>query len=74
MQKNSGDFSMEQAMNFAKSPAGQKLLAMLQNSQDPGLQKAMEQASQGNMAGAKASLQNILSNPEVQKILGQAGR
>ena len=74
MQKNFGNFSMEEAMEFAKSPHGQKLISMLQNSQDPGLKKAMEQASSGNMDGAKASLQNILQNPEVQKILGQSGR
>ena len=74
MQKNSGNFSMEEAMNFAKSPAGQKLFSLLQSTQDPGLQKAMEQASKGNMDAAKAQLQNILQNPEVRKILEQSGR
>ena len=31
MQKNSQDFSMEEVMRLAKSPAGQQLLAMLQH-------------------------------------------
>ena len=73
MQKNSGNFSMEDAIRFANSPAGQKLLAMLQQSGNPSIQMAMEQASKGNMDGAKEALKAISDDPQIQKILGGQG-
>ena len=73
MEKKSGNFSMQEAMQLLNSEAGKKLLAVLQNSGDPGLQTAMEEASKGNMDQAKAALGNIASSPQVQALLRQMG-
>ena len=73
MEKNSGSFSMQEAMRLVNSEAGQKLLAILQQSGDPGLQTAMEQASKGDMEQAKAALSSIAASPQVQALLRQMG-
>lgn len=74
MQKNSSDFSMQEALRLAKSPTGQRLLAMLQQ-YDPGtLEKAAAQASQGNSDTAKETLQSLLASPQVQAMLQQLRR
>ena len=73
MEKNSPNFSMQEAMRLMNSEAGQRLLAVLQNSGDPGLQTAMEQAAKGDMSQAKKALGNIASSPEVQALLRQMG-
>ena len=74
MQKNSQDFSMEEALRLAKSPAGQQLLALLKQSDPQTLQQAVQQANSGNYTQAKASLQEILASPEAQALLQQLGR
>lgn len=74
MQKNSSDFSMQEALRLANSPAGQRLLAMLRQ-YDPGtLEKAAAQASQGNTDDAKETLQKLMSSPQVQTLLQQLRR
>ena len=70
MEKN---FSMEEAMRLMNTEAGKKLMALLQSSHDPGLQKAMEQASKGNLTQAKESLSQITASKEVQDLLRQLG-
>ena len=73
MQKNSGNFSMEDAKNLANSPAGQQLLTMLQRSDPAALSAAMAQASKGNMQQAKEALEPLLSSKELQALLKQLG-
>lgn len=73
MQKNSEDFSMQEAMRLAKSPAGQQLLAMLQRSDTGELQKAMDQAAAGDYSQAKETMSSLLSSPEIKKLLEQLG-
>lgn len=73
MQQNSGNFSMDTAMRLMNSDAGKKLLALLQNSNDPGLKKAMDQAAKGDLSQAQESLGNITASPEVQALLRQLG-
>ena len=48
MQKKTDEFSMDRVMQLAKSPAGQQLLAMLQQKDPQALQQAAMQASQGD--------------------------
>ena len=67
------EFSMEDAVRFVNSPAGAQLLEMLQKSGDPGLRAAMEQAAKGDFAKAKASLQGVAANKEVQRLLKGMG-
>ena len=67
-----GGFSMEQAMAFAASPAGQQLIRMLQqNGAD--FSKAQQYAAAGNMDGARSELASLLKDPKVLAILKQFG-
>jgi len=73
MQKNSGQFSMEDMMRFAKSPQGQQLLAMLQNTKDPAIRQAMAQVAKGDLKNAEAALKGFSPSEDLQKIIKQAG-
>ena len=66
-------FSMEQAMNFAKSPAGQQLIKLMQQKDAARLSKAAEQAVAGNTEQAKETLSSLLSDPQIQALLKQFG-
>lgn len=68
-----GGFSMEQAMAFAASPAGQQLMRLLQQSSGADFNKAQEYAAAGNMEGAKTELSSLLKDPKVLAILKQFG-
>ncbi len=63
--------NMSDLMRLAQSPAGQQLLAMLQNSNSGALENAVKQASAGNMTEAKNALSSLLSSPEAQALLQQ---
>ena len=72
MDKNP-DFSMQEAMRLAGSPAGQQLLKLLQQQSSVNLQAAMDSAAAGDYQKAKDSLSSLLSSPEAQAILKQLG-
>ncbi len=74
MRNISDDHSMEEVMRLAKSPAGQQLISLLQRSDTGALQKAMEQANDGNFTAAQATLQTLLQSAEAQKLLKELGR
>ncbi len=74
MQKNSQDFSMQEALRLAKSPAGQQLLAMLRQADSEKIQQIMSQASAGKLEQAKEGLQGLLNSPEAKALLEQLGR
>lgn len=63
--------SMEQAMAFAASPAGKKLIDLLQQQGGADLQKAVEKAAKGDPSQAKSALSSLLSSPEAQALLKQ---
>lgn len=69
----SQNFSMEQALAFASSPAGRQLIAMLQSNDNVDLSKAQAYAASGNMEQAKASLSGLLNDPKIQALLKQFG-
>lgn len=74
MQKNSENFSVQEAMRLAKTPAGQQLLALLQQADSNTLQKAATQAAAGNFKQAGAELNTLLSSPEAQKLMKELGK
>lgn len=74
MQKNSEDFSMQEALRLAKSPAGQQLLAMLRRKDKGQLQQAMDLVTEGNYAQASQILGTLLSSGEAQQLLDELGR
>lgn len=73
MQKKSQEFSMDEIMRLAKSPAGQQLIAMLQQEDSTKLQQAVTQAQTGNLSQAGQTLSSILSSPEAQQLIKKLG-
>lgn len=73
MQKNSENFSVQDAMRLAGTPAGQELLNLLRRSDSSGLQQAAQLASEGNYAQAQKLLSSFLRDPEVQRLLSKMG-
>lgn len=65
---------MRQAMQFAQTPEGQQLMAMLQKNGGAELQEAIDKAAAGDYTKAKHSLSSLLSTPEAQAIIKQLGR
>ena len=74
MEKKSQDFSLEDALRLAKSPAAQELIALLQRRDSTGLQQAMEDAAAGNYKNAGQRLNGLLASPEAQALLRELGR
>ena len=73
MQENSENFSIQEAIRLASSPAGQELLALLRQNNSNNLQQAAQLASTGNYDQAKALLSGFLKNPEVAALLSKLG-
>ena len=75
MEKNSQNFSMEEAMKMANSPAAQQLIAMLQQTNSAQLQKAMDLASAGDMKNAGNIINSLLSeSDQAQKLADKLRR
>lgn len=74
MQKNSENFSIQDAMRLAGTPAGQELLALLRQGDTTLLQQAAELASAGNYTQAQRALASLLQDPQVQSLLNKLGR
>ena len=73
MQKNSQDFSMQEALRLANSPAGQQLLALLREQDSTLLEQAATAATAGDYTKASRMLSSLLSSPEIQKLLKELG-
>lgn len=71
MMEHSHNFSIEKAKQLINSPAGKQLLSMLQNADSEAVRKAIAQVNNGDLEGAKDSLQNFASAPQVQQLLSQ---
>lgn len=64
-------YDMSDILRLAQSPAGQKLIALLQHTGGSELQNAVAQASAGDYEQVKQSLSSLLANPEAQALLKQ---
>lgn len=71
MEAKFDNFSLQEAMRMASTPAGQRLIAMLRQGNDGELRQAMEQASSGDYETARKTLSQVLSTPEAQELLRQ---
>ena len=74
MQENSNQNLIQEALRLANTPAGQQLLALMQQTGGDGLSKAMTSAAAGNYAQAKQALSSLLADPEARKLQEQLGR
>ena len=73
MEENSNNFSMQDMMRLAGTPAGQQLLDHLQKKNSRPLQMAIAHAVSGNMDQAKQLLSAMIQDPESQKLIRQLG-
>ena len=73
MEENSNNFSMQDMMRLAGTPAGQQLLNHLQKKNARQLQMAIAHAVSGNMGQAKVILTELIGDPESQKLIRQLG-
>lgn len=71
--KPNQNFSMEQVMAFAKSPAGNQLLNILRQKGGSDLAKAQSMAASGDMTGAKNALSSLLDDPQIRKLMKELG-
>ena len=69
MQKNSQNFSMQELLRLANSPAGQQLLAYLQENNPNGVKQAITQAASGNQQELGKTIAQLLSSPQAQELL-----
>ena len=73
MQENSNNFSMQDMMRLAGTPAGQELLNYLHQKNEKQLQMAIAYAVSGNMDRAKELLSQMIADPQAQKLVQQLG-
>ena len=71
MQKNSQNFSIQDAMRLANSDAGQQLLEILKQNDPSHLQKAMEQAASGQHQELAKTLAKLMQSPQAQALMEQ---
>ena len=69
MEKNSQNFSMEDARKLAGSPLGQQLFGLLQ-AKNP---EAVSQAAAGNYEALQQNLGSMLADPDIRALLRQLG-
>lgn len=69
MEKNKGNFSMDEIKKIAQSETGRQLMALLQGSS--AADQVRSGAQSGNMEQAKDALADFLSDPKAQKLLKQ---
>lgn len=69
MQNKPDNFSMQDAMRLANSPAGKELIAALRSSGGSDLTQAQQAVAKGDYESAKQSLSQILKSPQIQAIL-----
>ena len=74
MQKNSDNFSMQDAIRLAQSDAGRRLLAVLQAQNGDAVRKATDQAAAGDYEQMKETISSLLASPEAQALLEQLRR
>ena len=73
MRKNSDDFSINDAMKLAQSPAGKQLFTQLQAQNAAALEQAMAQAANGDYEKVKLTMSALLKDPAIEALLRQMG-
>ena len=71
MEKKSQEFSMQEILRMANSPAGRQLVSMLQQTDHETLRSAMNSANAGNYDQATQQLKSLMDSPQVQTLLKQ---
>ena len=69
MKDHNDSISVEKAMQFLKTLAGQQLLGLLKNSKDQSLLRAKELIAKGDINGAAKALQGMTNTSQIQNLL-----
>lgn len=69
MEKNSGEFDFSSLLKIANSPAGQRLLSLVQKNRDDRFDQALRQAQSGDYTLAQQLLSKMLSTKEGQELM-----
>ncbi len=69
--ENQNNFSMQDMMRLAATPAGQQLIALLRQQGGSELQDAMSSAAIGDYTKIKQALEGMMKDPQAQKLLKQ---
>ncbi len=69
MKKNSENFSMQEIMRLASSPAGRQLMQLLQTDHTEAVDAVMQNAQTGQMEQAQQSLRAFLTDPKARALL-----
>ena len=73
MEKKSQDFSTEDALRLARSPAAKQLMDLLRTKDPKSLDRAITQAAAGDYRQAQQDLRALLDDPVIQDLLRQLG-
>ncbi len=73
MEQNTQNFSRAELTQLLRTPAGQNLMALMQEKHSAELQQAMALIMAGRSDEAQRLLSPILQSPEAQSLLGQMG-
>ena len=73
MNKKSQDFSMEDAMRIANSPAGQRIAEVLRELDQGKMEQVAQRASAGDMESARKMLSELLDAEKSQKLKDSLG-
>ena len=61
----------KEAKRIANSPEAAQLKALLRQQNAQGLRRAMEQAAQGDLSGARDTINAFLATPDAKELLEQ---
>ena len=73
MEKKSQDFSMEDAIRMARSPAAKQLMDALRAKDSEMMDQAMANAAAGDFTQVQKDLEKLLADPALQSLLRQLG-
>ncbi|MBR2889663.1 MAG: hypothetical protein IKC09_05245 [Oscillospiraceae bacterium] len=73
MEKKSQDFSMEDALRLAQSPAARQLMDLMRSRDPAAVDRAMNQAVAGDYGQALDAMEQLLAVPEIRQLLGKLG-
>ena len=71
MEKNNGNFSMEEIKRLAQSDAGRQLMALLESNHGATSDAVRSSIQSGDMEQAKNALSAFLSDPKAKALLHQ---
>ena len=66
--------TVQELYRMFNSPAGQQLIAALQKNGGDDLEKAVSNAKLGNYDNAKKTIDSLINDPDIKKLLEQLGR